>query len=84
MDEDDNELGINLNDFDSRIQIEFSKSKKNNHYNNCHYFCTINYCSNLFIIFLPQKINKVSYEIICKFKIQDIYIETGILSENFN
>ena len=84
MDEDDNELGIDLNYFDSGIQIEDSKSnKKIIIITIAIIFALLIIAAIIFIIFLPKKNNKVSYEIICKYKIQDISKETRILSENF-
>ena len=84
MYEDDNELGIDLNYFDSGIQIEDSKSnKKIIIITIAIIFALLIIAAIIFIIFLPKKNNKVSYEKICKYKIQDISKETRILSENF-
>ena len=82
--ENDNELGMNLNDFDTGVELEDSKSNKK------IIIITISIilalliiAAIIFIIFLPHNDKKITYDIICKYYIQDTSKDTKILSDEF-
>jgi hypothetical protein len=81
---DDDDIGMNLNDFDAGVQLEDKKSKK---------AITIVIISAtlflliaaviIFIMFLPNDKNESSAEIICKYNIQNISQNVSLLYSQY-
>ena len=85
-DEDDNDLGMNLNDFDSGVQIEEPKSNKKIVVAILIIVLLLIIAVIIFIVFLPDKNESnggTISEIICKYNIQDSSKKIYILSEEY-
>ena len=84
--DDDNELGMNLNDFDSGIQLEEPKSNKKIIIITIIIILLLLIIAVIiFIIFLPHGKSKPINELIeCKYNIKDNSKSNNILSEEFN
>ena len=82
--EDDNELEMNLNDFDSGIQLEEPKSNKKIIIMSIVIILLLLLIAVvIFIIYLPSD-EEETYELICTYNIQDISKPNNILSEEYN